>query len=161
MTKVELYGYTIYDDGTILKKNGKKLNTNQQIKIKLDNNGNTRQVNYARFVYYAFNRDFDINDKNIMIKHINGNKQDCRIDNLLSQSVKLIKQGENSTSAKLTDKEVEEIKRLYGLKDNEGTNSPKTNISYRKLAERYGVTHTAIRGIIKGYFRNKDKYIIK
>ena len=60
MIKVELYGYTIYDDGTILKKNGKRLNTNQQIRIKLDNNGNTRQVNYARFVYYAFNRDFDI-----------------------------------------------------------------------------------------------------
>ena len=40
-------------------------------------------------------------------------------------------------------------------------NDPMTNVSYRKLAELYGVSHSMIAGIVKGQFRNKENYILK
>ena len=63
----------------------------------------------------------------------------------------------------LTDAEVEEIKLLYkqGKEDNLKDNDPTTKVSYRKLAEQYGVSHTLIKDIINGKHRNKDNYIMK
>ena len=164
MKKVELWGYTIFENGKIIGLSGKELNNNKQISIKWGKQKKKRVVNYARFVYYAFNfKNFNFNDRTIIIQHINGEKKDCSIDNLRPFKIKMIKQGENSSSAKLTDKEVEEIKEIY-LKSKENRlqkNDPTTKISYRKLAEMYGVSHTTIEGIIKGEFRNKDNYKIK
>ena len=164
MKKVELWGYTIFENGKIIGLSGKELSNNKQISIKWGKQKKNRVVNYARFVYYAFNfKNFNFNDRTIIIQHINGKEKDCNINNLKPFKIKMIKQGENSSSAKLTDKEVEEIKEMY-LKSKENRlqkNDPTTKISYRKLAEMYGVSHTTIEGIIKGEFRNKDNYKIK
>ena len=164
MRKVSLWGYTIFENGKIIGLSGKELSNNKQISIKWGKQKKKRVVNYARFVYYAFNfKNFNFNDRTIIIQHINGEEKDCSINNLRPFKIKMIKQGENSSSAKLTDKEVEEIKEMY-LKSKENRlqkNDPTTKISYRKLAEMYGVSHTTIEGIIKGEFRNKDNYKIK
>ena len=156
MKKVELWGYTIFENGKIIGLSGKELSNNKQISIKWGKQKKKRVVNYARFVYYAFNfKNFNFNDRTIIIQHINGEEKDCSINNLRPFKIKMIKQGENSSSAKLTDKEVEEIKEIY-LKSKENSlqkNDPTTKISYRKLAEMYGVSHTTIEGIIKGVVR--------
>lgn len=161
MNKVNLWGYTIYEDGTIIGLNGKRMLHNKQVLIQRENT--KKAVSYARFVYYAFNRDFDFDNKLIVIRHINGNKFDFSINNLASIEVKMIKQGENSTSAKLTDKEVEEIKALYSQAKEEclPKNSPNKKMSCRKLAEMYGVSPSTINGIVNGRFRNKENYILK
>ena len=62
-----------------------------------------------------------------------------------------IKQGENNGYAKLTNDEVEEIKKRYNT----------TSCTYRSLARDFGVSHSLIGGIIKGNFRNKENYILK
>lgn len=158
---VELWGYKVYKNGRILGIHGKEINKNKQIKVKWGINGKKRFVSYARFVYYAFNfKNFNFNDMAIVIKHKNGDKNDYSIDNLIAVKRKDYNQGENNVSAKLTDEQVEEIKRLYSRDSEVRTdlNDPMAKISYRKLAEQYGVSHTTIRGIVKGQFRNKDNY---
>lgn len=159
--EVDLWEYKVYEDGRIFGVHGKQINKNKQIKIKWGINGDKKNVSYARFVYYAFNyKNFDFDNKNIIIKHKNGDENDYNINNLIAVERKDYNQGENSASAKLTNEQAEEIKRLYGKNMNvrSDLNDPKAKISYRKLAEKYGVSHTTIRGIIKGYFRNKDNY---
>lgn len=164
MRKVELWGYTIYEDGRIIGLHGKEINYNRQIKVQWGNKKKAKMVYYARFVYYAFNyKNFNFNDKTIVVQHINGDNKDCHINNLVAVKRKFISQGQNNGLAKLTDAEVEEIKLLYrqGKEDNLKDNDPTTKVSYRKLAEQYGVSHTLIKDIINGKHRNKDNYIMK
>ena len=85
MRKVELWGYTIYEDGRIIGLHGKE------------------------------------------IKELYSKKKKVRME---------------------TNKKLEK-------------NDPMTNVSYRKLAELYGVSHSMIAGIVKGQFRNKENYILK
>lgn len=170
MNKVELWGYTIYKDGKIIGLQGKELTRGKQIKIKWGINGKTRVVSYARFVYYAFNhRTFNFNDKTMVIQYINGNENDYSIDNLTIVDRKYVVQGQYNVSSKLTDEQIEEIKELYRQKKKFnkmkkkkiGKNDPTTNMSYRKLAEKYGVSHSMIAGIVKGQFRNSENYIMR
>ena len=85
------------------------------------------------------------------------------MENLKVESKKIIVQGENNIKSKLTDKQVEEIRELYkkGKEEKVDKNDPRVKYSYRQLADMYGVSHTLIKGIIKGHFRNKENYIIK
>ena len=163
MRKVSLWGYTIFENGKVVGLQGKEIKQGKQIKVKWGNTGKSKMVSYARFVYYAFNY------KTIVIKHKNGNEEDCSIDNLTTINRKYINQGENNISSKLTDEQVKEIKELYSKKKKVRMetnkklekNDPMTNVSYRKLAELYGVSHSMIAGIVKGQFRNKENYILK
>ena len=170
MRKVSLWGYTIFENGKIVGLQGKEIKQGKQIKVKWGNAWKPKMVSYAGFVYYAFNyKNFNFNDKTVVIKHKNGNEEDCSIDNLTTINRKYVNQGENNVSSKLTDEQVREIKELYSKKKNVemGTNkkskknNPMTNVSYRKLAELYGVSHSMIAGIVKGRFRNKENYILK
>ena len=170
MGRVSLWGYTIFENGKVVGLQGKEIKQGKQIKVKWGNTGKSKMVSYARFVYYAFNyKNFNFNDKTVVIKHKNGNEEDCSIDNLTTINRKYVNQGENNVSSKLTDEQVREIKELYSKKKNVemGTNkkskknNPMTNVSYRKLAELYGVSHSMIAGIVKGRFRNKENYILK
>lgn len=161
MRSVELWGYTIFEDGRICGLQGKELKYNKEICVSWGINGKKRFVSYARFVYYAFNfRNFNFNDMKMVVRHKNGNDKDCSIDNLIVVNRKTYSQGENNASSKLTNEQVEEIKRLYtNTKDtDEEKNNPHTKISYRKLAEKYGVSHSMIAGIVKGQFRNQENY---
>lgn len=165
MKKVDLWGYKVFENGKIIGLHGKEIKQGKQIKIKWGNTGKVKMVSYARFVYYAFNyKNFNFNDKTIIVKHKNGNEEDCSINNLIIINRKYVNQGENSSSSKLTDAQVEEIKNLYSKKSNKkgsNKNDPITNMSYRKIAELYGVSHSMIAGIVKGQFRNKENYILK
>ena len=164
MNCVELWGYKIYEDGRIVGLNGKKLSLKKQIRIIWGKNKTPRAVSYARFVYYAFNyKNFNFNDKTIVIKHINNNEKDCSINNLKAIKRKFISQGQYNGLAKLTNAQAKEIIDIYNnnkeinLKDND----PTTKISYRKLAEKYGVSHTLIREVVNGTIRNENTYIMK
>ena len=162
MKSVKLWGYTIYENGVIIGLEGKEIKKRKQISINWGKKGKKRTVSYARFVYYAFNfDDFDFDNKIMVVKHINKDENDCNINNLMAINKKFLSHGEYSSCSKLTNKEVEEIKEMYSKKDNSNKNNPITNISYRKIAELYGISHSMVAGIIKGRFRNEDNYIIK
>lgn len=164
MRKVNLWGYTIYDNGTIIGLYGKKMKPKAQIKILWGKQKKEKIVYYARLVYYAFHyKNFDFNDKTIVVRHINGNELDFNLRNLIAIKRKYIVQGQYNGCAKLTDKEVEEIKKIYknNKEENMNINNPITKISYRKLAKIYNVSHTLIKGIISGKYRNKENYILK
>jgi hypothetical protein len=90
-------------------------------------------------------------------RHLNGNPADNRIENLSwgthLENVSDTRRhghlpiGERSGSAKLTEADVRDIRRLYGT------------ISIRKLGNRFGVSHTVIRraalGINWGHVREE------
>ena len=164
MRKVSLWGYEIFEDGKIIGLHGHEIKKGKQIKVKWGN-GKAKMVSYARFVYYAFNyNNFNFNDKTIVVVHKNKDEEDYNINNLIAIKRKYINQGEYSSSSKLTDKQVEEIKKLYNKKNTNkftSKNDPITNISYRKIAELYGISHSMVAGIVKGNFRNKENYILK
>ena len=91
MRKVSLWGYTIFENGKIVGLQGKEIKQGKQIKVKWGNAGKPKMVSYARFVYYAFNyKNFNFNDKTIVIKHKNGDEKDCGINNLITINRKYI-----------------------------------------------------------------------
>ena len=91
MRKVSLWGYTIFENGKIVGLQGKEIKQGKQIKVKWGNTGKSKMVSYARFVYYAFNyKNFNFNDKTIVIKHKNGDEKDCSINNLATINRKYI-----------------------------------------------------------------------
>lgn len=156
MRKIKCEGYTIYSNGTIIGLKGKKIKYNKRIQIKL--NGEYRTVGYARFVYYAFHqKDFNVFDDNIIVEHINADISDCNIKNLIALSKN---ERKNIYLTKLTKQQIKEIKELYKTKETPlAPNSPNTNMSYRKLAKKIGVSHTTIMSVVRGL--QKEKLISK
>ena len=144
MRQIKIDNYIVFEDGIVFNKYGKQLKIRKQIRL------NDKFVSYGRFIYWAFNQDFDINDYTNVIVKINKNKG-YELSNLKVIKEKDIKQGENNGYAKLTNDEVEEIKKRYNT----------TSCTYRSLARDFGVSHSLIGGIIKGNFRNKENYILK
>lgn len=155
MKKVNLFGYEVYENGTILSLSGKPMVFNKTIDLSI--NGNIKSVSYARFVYYAFHQDFDFDNHRFCVKHKDNNIKNNSIDNLYITNKKKHLRGENNSRAKLTDKQVEEIRELYFKNKlenkDESINNPFKKVSYRKLAEMYGVSHTLIKSIVKGATR--------
>lgn len=161
----ELFGYKVYENGDIIGLKGSKMKKNRpQIKVCWGKNKEQKEVGYARFVYYAFNfKTFNFHDKSIIIEYKDGNKNNYNINNLTPIKRGNIYQGENHSKSKLTNEQVEEIKRIYNKQKNFDLdkNYPFTKVSYRKLAEKYGVSHSLIKGIVKGTHRNRENYITK
>lgn len=156
MEKINLYGYTIYDNGNILTLNGDLMKFNKTITLSI--NGELKKVSYARFVYYAFHQNFDFDNHKLIIKHKDNNIENNDINNLYMEHCGEHLKGEKNSRAKLTNKEVMEIKELYkkGQENDKDCelNNPFKKYSYRKLAEMYGVSHNLIKQIIKGECRN-------
>lgn len=149
MKSRELFGYKVNENGTILKLNGEPMKENKMIKVVWEDKS-VREIPYAKFVYYAFHRDLDLNDTHLIIKHKDNNRSNFNLSNLEIVSKKDYYR-ENSTKSKLTQEQIEEIIDIYGNKEKQiEKNDPLSRVSYRKLAEKYGVSHTLIRAIITG-----------
>ena len=160
MKQVDLYGYKVLENGTILKLNGKPMAFHKTIQMLIDNE--IKSVSYARVVYYAFNQDtFDFNNHSFCVKHKDNNPKNNAIDNLYISDEKEYLWGKKHKKSKLTDEEVDEIRRLYfiGEEDNKGNglNNPTRKYSYRKLAEKFGVSHNLIKQIVKGECRKNGE----
>lgn len=133
-TCVQLWGYTIYKDGTIIGRVGNKLRDTELINIKWEDK-HFKNVSKARFVYWSFNQDFDFNDKELQVAVKNPNKG-CRLDNLeLVKKIEIVR-----GRKKLTDEQVEEIKRQH----------KEENRNFNDLAKKFKVSNTMIAYIIKG-----------
>lgn len=149
MEKAELFGYVVYANGDIYR-DGVKVNYQKNIRVMWGNF--SRFVSYARFVYYAFYRDFDFNNHSYCIMHKDETREDLNaIDNLYATNKKEYLKGGRHKMAKLNDRQIAEIKYLYkyGEDKTEDINSPRKKVSYRKLATMYGVNHNVIRRIVK------------
>ncbi len=148
----ELWGYRVCNNGEIFGLYGKKIKLTNVVRVKKD--GKFVSFSPLRFIYYAFHQDtFDIHNYNYVVVPKNHNKKDRRLNNLEVVLKKDLVQGANNGYAKLNDKQVEEIIDIY--QHNKGT------ISYRQLADEYGVSHTLIYGLVTGKFRNKSNYKLK
>lgn len=157
MQEVDFLGYKILEDGTIIGLNGKPMAYNKTIQLTTDKN-KTQSFSYARLVYWAFHQDFDFNNHKFCVRHKDSDETNNNINNLYISDKKDYLWGENHKKSKLTEEEVEEIRKLYfiGEEDNKGNglNNPKRKYSYRKLAEKFGVSHNLIKQIVKGECRN-------
>lgn len=156
MKQAELFGYKVLENGVIIGFNNEPISFAKTITIMI--NGEMKSVSYARFVYYAFHQnDFDFSNHSYCVKHIDNNPKNNAIDNLYITNEKDYLWGEKHKKSKLTNEEVEEIRRLYyiGEEDNKGNglNNPTRKYSYRKLAEKFGVSHSLIKAIVKGECR--------
>lgn len=144
----DLFGYKINEKGTIIGLRGTPIKKNNIIKVVWED-GTIKEIPYAKLVYYAFNRDLDLNDKKIVIKHIDGNKNNFNINNLEAVEKKEYYR-ENSSKTKLTKEQIDEIIEIYNNQEEVADkNNPFKKISYRKIADRYGVSHTLINKIVK------------
>ena len=152
---VECFGYKVYKNGTIINKYNNELQQHlltKQIKILI--NGKRRNISISKFIYYAFNRDFDFTDNNIYISFKDGDNNNLSIDNLELDYKSNYLQGENNSCSKLTDKQVEEIIEKY-------KNKKEHNYTYSKLAKEYGVSITLICQIINKKARNQKNYLMR
>ncbi len=149
MEKAELFDYVVYANGEIYR-NGAKVNYQKNIRVMWGQKF-SRFVSYARFVYYAFHQDFDFNDHSFCIRHKDGNAENNAIENLYATNKKEYLRGGKHKMAKLTDRQIAEIKYLYnyGQDKSQDLNAPTKKVSYRKLASMYGVNHNVIRRIVK------------
>ena len=163
--------YCIFENGDIYNSRGKKLTHHikkgrKEIKLTVEE-GKRRTFVSARLIYCAFNEiDIDTFDKNQCVSFKNGNKLDISLDNLHCVFRGDLIQGQKHKSVtKLTDEQVEEIRRKYeetkGNKPCNQYDKTKPYNSYRSLAKEYNVEYSLIRHIIKGCIRNEDVYKLK
>lgn len=163
MKSVMFDRYEVFENGTIIN-TLTGLSMTQQIKghrreVRLTIDGKRKNFITSRLVYWLFNEDFDISNKNLCIwgeDMINFTVQDLKVVHRKD----LIQGEKHKHQAKLTNAQAEEIRELYQGKP--CTNQyDKHGISYQDIADKYGVTKGLIAQIIKGSTRNEDKYILK
>ena len=163
MESLMLDKYEIFENGMIINTStGKEIS--QRIKdkhkeVRLTIDGVRKNFITSRLVYWLFNDDFDINNKDLCIVAedlINFTLSDLKVVNR-----KDLIQGEKHKNVyKLTNEQVAEIKSLYIGKT--GVNQhTKTGMSYSDIAKKYGVTRGLIASIIRGEIRNENSYKLK
>lgn len=162
MKQATYEGYTFLEDGTVLGKRGKPMamvnKHNRYYQFKM----NKYNVMLHRVLYKAFNPTFDISNKNLCVVAIDGSYvTNTHLSNLRVEDRKDLIQGDKHKSvAKLTDKDIKTIKRLYKGKSSANQHN-KQGMSYQNLADKYGVSKGNIAMIIKGRSRNKKDYKLK
>ena len=163
MESLMLDKYEIFENGMIINTStGKEIS--QRIKdkhkeVRLTLNGIRKNFITSRLVYWLFNDNFDIDNKDLCIVAedlINFTLSDLKVVNR-----KDLIQGEKHKNVyKLTNEQVAEIKSLYIGKT--GVNQhTKTGMSYSDIAKKYGVTRGLIASIIRGEIRNENLYKLK
>lgn len=155
--------YEVYEDGTIINvKSGREMSQRVRDKrkeVRLNINGVRRNFITSRLVYWLFNEDFDISNKNLCVvadDMINFTLEDLRV----VARKDLIQGDKHKEICKLTDIQVAEIKSLYSGKPCVNQYD-KSGISYMDIAKKYGVTKALIAQIVRGEVRDKDKYKLK
>jgi hypothetical protein len=164
MIAKDFYGYTIYEDGRIFNEKGKEIKKrihNGKYEVRLIVNGTRRNFIFARLYYYLFIDSFEMDNKDLCISPKDGNHLNVDKNNLILIHRKDLIQGDKHKAiAKLTDKQIDEIKLLYtGWVGYNQHN--KQGYSYNDLAKIYAVTKGEIAQIIQGRTRNQDKYKLK
>lgn len=144
MKEVEVLGYKVRSDGTII---GVKMNraiakNSRQIGIKISNKRKT--IEKTKFIYWAFHQDFDINNNNYMVI------EDTNIVGEYVDRLKLVNRHDvnRQVNYKLSEEDRENIRRLYFSKENILVNNSR-RYSLGKLAKMYHVSRTSIVNIIK------------
>lgn len=164
----DFYGYTIYEDGTILGKNGREMScsidSDGRKEIKLTVAPRQRKCFIvARLVYCIFNNiDYFELDKDMCVTHKDNDFSNTHISNLeLKNRADLIQGEKHRNVSILTSEDVEMIRELYknngdrpiNQYDNDGS-----YYSYRRLARMFGVSHANIKKIIDGESWNAKNY---
>lgn len=164
------YDYEVTSDGRVFNKNGTEMYIrlhNGRYEIQLTTSHGRKTFILPRVIYSAFNIDFDIENKDLCIVPIDGNKLNVHIDNLKCvHRADLVQGSKHKNVAKLTDKQVEEIKQIYAKTSHLRNVNQKTNIknghsSMEMLAKKYGVTKGLIYQIVNGLTRNANNYKLK
>ena len=147
--------YLFYSDGTIYNTLTRRFinkcnhkNKYYNIKLKIDNKYKTIMLH--RILYYVFIEEFDLGDRNVCIVAKDGDFLNTDLSNLELKHRKDIVQGENTSLAKLSNKDVSLMKEMYKNK-----NSQK---SYRDIGKLFGVSKTSVVKIINGNMRNSENY---
>ena len=151
--------YLIGDQGTVLSLNyrgntgrtkemGKYVQRDGYQQVELYKNGEGKRITVHRLVAKHFVRKPEGKNE---IDHINNDKTDNRAENLrwvtrgenvrnaFEEGLYENREGENSNTAKLTEEEVVEIRRLY----------EKTEKTQYDLADMYGVSQVQIGRIVR------------
>lgn len=158
-------GYGVTKDGRFFNEKDVEINwdkDNEHIRLRI--NGSQKYCNGLKILFLLFNA---LNEEecekcrnssyNVVLKDKRKGKTK---DNLVLER-------RTYTSKKiLTDEMVEEIKKEYGLKylgfDNEKrkrfVNQNSHQTSYRKLAQKYGVSLYTIESVVQGHYGNKKLY---
>lgn len=151
------HGYTVYPDGRF-EKNGKVVTYQKNGQLSLVINGKRKAVQGVRIMYSLYKNGGEPLDRKQIVVFIDGNKEHRHIDNLkcISKREYDLITKKKQPSKSLSDKEVKEIRELYGLDEEQRKKARNQmihpSISYRKLAVKYGVHFTTIQRVIQGYY---------
>ena len=127
----------------------------KQIKVKVDNDWHN--IDWNKFIYYAFHQDnFDL-FSNLVVKSVNNTSN---INSLYLERKNKHLQREHNKNSKLTEEQVNNILEEYNsgsVKDKElNKNNPTRRVSYRYLGAKYNVSHTLIKDIIINSHYNRQ-----
>lgn len=159
---VNFHGYEIYENGVIIGLQGREIKkriNNGRYEIQLTAGDKRKSFLVSRLMYRLF-FPFDASDKDLCVSHKDGDKLNIDLSNLFLIHRRDLIQGDKHTNrAKLSNKQVKEIRELYTGQS--GTSQhDKVGYSLQDLADEYGVTKGNIAMIIRGETRNKKEYIL-
>ena len=147
-------GYKVFKNGRIIGLRGNEIKPAKQIKVKIKNK--YHNVEWNKFVYFAFHQENKLIPNNLVVKSKDGTSN---LESLYLQQRNENLKRENRENTKLTDKQVKKILieyKLGSIKDKElDKHNPNRRVSYRSLAEKYNVSHVLIRNIILGDGHNR------
>lgn len=143
----EYMGYKVYEDGTIISPKGKTLKKGKQVLVKLSDHGLV-SVTYLKFIYFVYHQD---TFKLFGDKVVKSKDDTTNISSLYEE-----RRGKRFEKSKLDQATVEKIKIEYETK-NRGIapSNPHKRISYRRLAQKYSVSHVTIQKIMNGTYEVK------
>lgn len=167
----EFFGYNIFENGSVYNQYGRKLKPTKKkdgrgyrYEIRLHTDKGRQSFILSRLLYYVFNPDFNIEDKNLCVVYKDREltrENKLHIDNLEVKHRKDLIQGDSHHSVNVITSEVaEKIRSEY--KGKAGKNQrDKKSPSYSDLAKKYNTSRENIIKIVKRESRNKEKYKLK
>lgn len=155
------HGYLVKENGDIYTPRGKKVKWNKDgVHVKLNLDGNVRNLNGLKILYTLYHELDEVPSSKYIVEYIVEGKGRGKENLTLSERDYSLK-----VKHKLNEDDIEEIKVKYGL-DKVGTKNEEKrseiksqyehpSVSYRSLAEEYGVSLFTIEAIIRGTYGKK------